>query len=225
MTSNCKLNPQRCQVIACATVTEELRPLLPPGLKCEVMEFGLHVDPAKLKIRLQQKIDSLPENIDQVVLGYGLCSQAVTGLSSPTRTLIVPRVDDCIALFLGSVAEYARQHKEAPGTLYETKGWLEGGNSPLDEQAELARRFGVQKAQALYHQMIKNYTRLVFINTGNYEIEHYRERSRHIASELNLNYEEIKGSNAILRQLLYGPWDRNIIVVPPGRSIAFSDFR
>jgi hypothetical protein len=220
-----RVDPERCLVISCATVFEEMQPLMPPGMRHNVMEFGLHVDPVKLRQKLQLTIDSLPPDVEYVLFGYGLCSQAVTGLKSDTRTMVVPRVDDCIALFLGSVAEYEFQHKSQPGTLYLTKGWIEAGGSPLENQSDMVKRYGAKKAKALLGQMFKNYTRLVFINTGNYELERYRERSRNTAAELNLRYEEIKGSNTILRKLLYGPWDSQFVVAKPGQTIAFTDFR
>jgi hypothetical protein len=33
-------------VLACATVIEEMLPLLPPDVSYEVLDFGLHVNPA-----------------------------------------------------------------------------------------------------------------------------------------------------------------------------------
>jgi hypothetical protein len=87
---------------------------------------------------------------------------------------VIPRVDDCIAIFLGSVAEYNQQHKNVPGTLYTTKGWIEAGNSPIEGHDYMVKRYGEAKARSLFKKMLSNYTRLVFINTGNYELEHYR---------------------------------------------------
>jgi hypothetical protein len=217
-------NPASCKIIACATVIEEMLPVMPPGLKYEVLEFGLHTNPEKLRQALQKAIDSSAPDITTVILGYGLCSQAVVGLSSPDRTLVVPRVDDCIALFLGSVEEYNLQHKNTPGTLYMTKGWIEAG-SPLDERGDMIKRYGEARARLLFKQMIRNYTRLVFINTGNYELENYRARSKDMARELELQFEEIKGSNSIIRRILFGPWDSDFVIVPPGRKISFLDFR
>jgi hypothetical protein len=218
------LDPASCKIIACATVIEEMLPLMPEGLKYEVLEFGLHANPEKLRQALQKAIDECSPEIETVILGYGLCSQAVVGLSSPTRTLIVPRVDDCIALFLGSVQEYNLQHKNTPGTLYMTKGWIEAG-SPLDDRSDMIKRFGEARARLLFKQMIRNYTRLVFINTGNYELDRYRARSQEVARELELQFEEIRGSNSLILRTLLGPRDGDFVIVPPGRKISFLDFR
>ena len=63
--------------------------------------------------------------------GYGLCSQGVIGVRANDCTLVVPRVDDCIAIFLGSASAYKKQSRTEPGTYYLTKGWIEVGESPL----------------------------------------------------------------------------------------------
>ena len=44
--------------MACATVIEEMLPLMPPDLAYEVLDFGLHLVPANLKVRLQEAIDA-----------------------------------------------------------------------------------------------------------------------------------------------------------------------
>jgi hypothetical protein len=217
-------DPAHSKVIACSTVIEEMLPIMPPGLAYQKMEFGLHINPQKLNQALQEAIDACGPEIKTVILGYGLCSRAVAGLVSANCRLIIPRVDDCIGLFLGSVDEYNLQHKNSPGTLYLTKGWIEAG-TPLAEREEMSKRYGEARARSLYKQMIRNYTRLVFINTGNYEIAHYREKSREVAAELELHFEEIKGSNSLIRRSLYGPWDGDFVIAPPGQKITFMDFR
>jgi hypothetical protein len=219
------INPQKCKVIACATVIEEMLPILPPGMTCEKLEFGLHANPEKLNTALQKAIDAVSSDIETILLGYGLCSQAVVGLKSETCTLVIPRVDDCIAICLGSVAEYNQQHQKAPGTLYMTKGWIEAGNSPIEGHDYMVKRYGEAKARSLFKKMLKNYTRLVFINTGDYELERYRAKSKTMAEELDLKFEEIMGSDSIIRRILNGLWDCDFVIVPPGQRITFGDFR
>jgi len=211
-------------LIACATVIEEMLPLLPAGLTYQKTEFGLHTEPEKLHKALQSAIDEVEPTKKTLLLGYGLCSRAIAGLHSPNQTLVIPRVDDCIGIFLGSDAEYQAQHKIAPGTLYQTKGWLEGDKS-LKGLPEMIAKYGEKRARFLFKQMIKNYTRMVFINTGNYDIEHYRAQSQAAAAELGLAFEEIPGSNTLLHQLLKGEWDSQFVVKKPGEPVTFSDFR
>ena len=219
------IDPRHTKVIACATVIEELLPLLPPGMSHQVLDFGLHVNPQALKRSLQEAIDEAPPSAGTILLGYGLCSQAVVGLRANGCTLVVPRVDDCIALFLGSDAAYRQQSRAEPGTYYLTKGWIEAGDSPFDEYDGLVERFGPERAGWLIGQMLKNYTRLALIDTGQYELERYRAYARQKAAHFGLRYEEIPGSSALIERMLCGPWDGEFVVARPGETIAFSDFR
>jgi hypothetical protein len=219
------INPETCKLIACATVIEEMLPLMPPGLSYETLDFGLHSDPERLRTALQNAIDAAAPQIATILLGFGLCAKATVGLKTCNRTIVIPRVDDCISIFLGSAASYLQQQRQEPGTLYLTKGWIESG-TPLDEQREImARKYGEEKARILFKKMLQGYTRLVFIDTGNYELERYRTRSQEIAKRLNLRYEEIKGDNSLVKKLLNGSWDADFVVAPPDHIMDLADFR
>ncbi len=217
-------NNSKRKVIACATVIEEMLPFLPDDVSHEVLDFGLHLNPAELKKALQAKIDQASAEADILLLGYGLCSMAVIGLQATKAALVIPRTDDCIAIFLGSSKEYKEQAQKEPGTYYLTKGWIEVGDTPFNEHQQLIERYGQEKADRMTKLLLKNYKRLAFINTGNYEIERYRERSKQIAKEFDLNFEEIDGSPSLIKKLIFGPWDEEFVVVQPGQTLTYQDF-
>ena len=219
--------PSFRHVLACATVMEEMLPLLPPGVSYQVLDFGLHINPTNLKRALQDAIDVAAGSAggaSTIVLGYGLCSMAVIGLRANGCTLVVPRVDDCIAIFLGSGRAYKQQSRAEPGTYYLTKGWIEVGDTPFDDYDRLAAKYGPEKAEWVIREMIKHYTRLALIDTGREGIERYRDYARNLAGRWSLRFEEIAGSNALVRQMLFGPWDDNFVVVPPGEMIRYEHF-
>jgi hypothetical protein len=215
----------RIKYIACATVIEEMRPLLPPGAVAEVLDFGLHVSPEKLKETLQKAIVASAREAETVVLGYGLCSNAVVGLNASTCTLVVPRVDDCIAIFLGSTATYRKEARKEPGTYYLTKGWIEVSDTPFEEYVRMKERYGKSRADRVMKMMLKNYTRLAYIDTGQSDQERYQAYARKTAQEFNLRYEKIPGSLALIRKMIHGPWDDDFVVVPPGETLMFADFK
>ena len=219
-----QVKPAQCKVIACATVMKEMLPLIPPGMSFQMLQAGLHVNPEKLRETLQQSIDLSEKGAEVILLGYGLCSLAVVGLMSEKCTIIVPRADDCTAIFLGSATEYKKQLSSTPGSIYMSRGWIEA-EAPLFEYEDMVKRYGEKKARVLLQGMLKNYTRLVFIDTGTGGSEIYRDRSKRTAEQLNLRYEEIKGSKSMIAKLLFGPWDNGFVVAPPGRAISFLDFR
>jgi len=214
----------RRRIIACATVIEEMLPLLPAEVPYEVLEFGLHIHPQELKKTLQKKVEEASPNADVLLLGYGLCSMAVVGLQATTATLVVPRTDDCIAIFLGSCDAYKEQSRKEPGTYYLTKGWIEVGDTPFEEHQKLIEKYGEAKAERMTKLLLKNYKRLAFIDTGQYEIERYREYARKTAEKFDLRFEDIDGSPALVNKMLFGPWDDEFVVVEPGQTIQYTDF-
>jgi hypothetical protein len=216
---------ERTTIIACATVIEEMMPHLPPEAKYKVLDFGLHVNPEALRSSLQEAIDRASETAETIILGYGLCSQAVVGLRANGCTLVVPKVDDCIAIFLGSGEAYKAQARSEPGTYYLTKGWIEAGDSPFHEYDSLVEQYGEEKARWLMGRILKNYTRLALINTGQYELERYRDYSRRTAKCFGLRYEEIPGSDALVKRMVHGPWDGDFVIARPGETICYLDFK
>lgn len=216
-------DPARVKVISCATVIEEMAPRMPDEMAREVLDFGLHFRPGGLRAALQEAIDR-STGYDTLLLGYGLCSRGVVGLRATTARLVIPRVDDCIAIFLGSRADYAREHAKEPGTYYLTKGWIEAKDSPLDGIAELVPKYGEVRAERMMKLMLKNYTRVAFIDTGAYELERYRSYSQENARRFDLRYEEIEGKPGLVEKLLYGPWDQECVVVEQGGTMEYEAF-
>jgi len=212
------------RVIACATIVEEMRPLLPADVPYEVLDFGLHLKPQELKRVLQEKIDEASQSAEVVILGYGLCSMAVVGLHATAATLVVSRSDDCIAIFLGSCAAYKQQASKEPGTYDLTKGWIEVGDSPFSEYDKLVAKYGETKAMRMMKLTLKNYTRLAFISTGDYNLETYRAYARQASEKFDLRYEEIDGSSALVQKMIAGPWDDEFVVVSPGETITYKMF-
>jgi hypothetical protein len=213
----------RRRVIACATVIEEMLPYLPADVP-QILDFGLHLQPEKLKQALQEKIDEASRHADVILLGYGLCSMAVVGLRASSAAIVMTRSDDCIAMFLGSRRAYRQQREKEPGTYYLTKGWIEVGDTPFDEYERLAKKYGVERADKMIKLMLKNYTRLAFIITGQGDTRTYRSRARQNAARFGLRYEEIQGSPALLKKMIHGPWDDEFVVVPPGETSTYQQF-
>jgi hypothetical protein len=218
------MDDSRTLVMACATVIEEMLPLLPPGMKHQVFDFGLHINPDKLRRTLQEAIDAVSDQYDTIILGYGLCSQAVIGIKAEHSTLVVPRVDDCIAIFLGSRSEYQIQSRAEPGSYYLTKGWIEVGDTPFGEYDRMLQRYGKDRADRIIKIMLANYKRLALIDTGQYELDRYREFAKRTAERFGLRYEEIQGSNALVKKMINGPWDDEFVVVRPGETIRYDHF-
>jgi len=183
------------------------------------IEQGLHRTPDKLRQELQKAIDN-SRNYSTLLLGYGLCSRAAAGLqAAPHQRLVIPRVDDCIALSLGSRERYHQEFKERPGTYYFTKGWIEAAEDPLKEYYKSIAKFGEELALWAARECLRHYGRAVLITTGEQELVASREYVRNFAQFFNLLYEEMEGSLDYLHKLLFGSWDDDFVVVEAGAPV------
>lgn len=216
---------KRLKIIACRTVIEEMLPFFPSEIEYKEVEPGLHLNPERLKNALQDLINDTSPEIGNIILGFGLCSMAVVGLKSLESTLIIPRVDDCVGIFLGSQISYERELEKERGTYFLSKGWIDAGVTLIEEFRQTEERMGKRVADMVKKRMLQKYTRLAYIDMGHPEQERYREYSRWAASELGLRYDEIKGTTELIKGILFGPWDNNFIVAPPGHTISLDDFK
>lgn len=221
-------------VVSCQVLQDMLESLLPAGLARQVtyLDYGLHRVPQKMTWTLQETLDRIEEP-SLVVLGYGLCGNGLHGVSAGRHTLLVPRVDDCIALLLGSYKAYMREFEAVPGTYYLCKGWLESGSDPWKEYQEYEARYGPKEALWLVDQQYRNYERLVLVAHSQAELEAYRPRALEVArfcERWGMRYEERLGSDAYVRRLVEvarepGRADRDFVLVSPGGKIHQDEFR
>lgn len=218
------ITPARTLVLACATVIEEMQPFLPQGMHHQVFDFGLHDRPEKLRQILQQAIDVLDGKYETIILGYGMCSQGIIGLRANKCRLVAPRVDDCIAIFLGSRTAYSAQTQAEPGTYYLTKGWIEVGDNPFSDYDRYVLRYGKERADRIYKLMMGNYKRLALVSTGHKDQEKYRQITREMADRFGLRYEEIEGSRELVRKMVSGPWDEDFVLIEPGETFCLQQF-
>ncbi|MBI2836084.1 MAG: DUF1638 domain-containing protein [Chloroflexi bacterium] len=228
---------EKTKIIACAVVIEELRSKLPAEVECEILDFGLHGTPQVLKTKLQESIDR-SQDFGTIVLAYGTCGMAVMGLCSESTILVIPKADDCITLLLGSREAYLKQQRDNPGSLFTSKGWIEGrideGTQSMTRNMKnyqrLVERHGEERArriQAVYEEKFRlhNYKRLAFITTNSEtNLDEYKAQARERAAKLNLRYEEIPGSTALMDRIANGLWNNEFVVIPPGHTVTFEDF-
>jgi hypothetical protein len=210
-------------VIACEVVMEELRAILPEDVEQKTLRYGLHARPDGLRTDLQAAIDEV-KGPGTILLGYGLCSRATVGLSSPTRQLVIPRVDDCISIFLGSREAYLEVAGQEAGTYYLTKGWVEAERGPDGNYPQMEARYGPERAEKLMKMMLHNYKRLIFINTGQPHQREHKEYAREMAQTYGLRYEEIKGSRSFIDKMINGQWADDFVIVPPGEVVQSKNF-
>ncbi len=208
-------------VISCDVMIEEIKPLLPAGAATETVEMSLHTRPNLLRERLQEIIRRIDGAYDPIILGYGMCGSSTVGLVAEKSRLVVPRADDCIAIFLGSQKALRAEMAREPGTYFLTRGWLgDGAEGPFADYDRMVEKYGAERADRLLKKMIGHYTRLAFIRTTDDGAEDAaRADARGIAKRFNLRYEELDATDSVLARMVKGDWAQDFIIVEPGQAI------
>jgi N-methylhydantoinase A/oxoprolinase/acetone carboxylase beta subunit len=247
--SNAVDEPKRVHVIACGVLAVDLQSAarrLGIDVSLEFLPGGLHSRPMELRQRLQERIDaaSSRRRADMIAVGYGVCGLGTAGLHARNLPLALPRVNDCIAMFLGSDRAYKEQFAKYPGTYYISAGWVEektrpigndpGGAdaaseknpvalSPEDTEAEFERlvaKHGRENAEAIRHFLTswqRNYQRAAFIDTGAGAAKgRYAEIAADMARRFGWRYEELTGTDELLVKLIKQRFsDDDVLIVPP----------
>jgi len=207
-------------VLACAVMEREIRSFQNGKVEFKFFDYDLHRTPENMSKALQVEIDQASgENYDGIILGYGLCSNGIVGVHSQNQPLIIPRIHDCITLFLGSSESYRNQSTEHPGTYYLTPGWIEKGQTPLSKYETYTRSYGEEIAKWVLHEEMKHYTRIALIDTGVCPLEPYRKIACQNAEFLGISYEELKGSPTFFRELVSGPWMKDFLILVERQSV------
>ncbi len=195
------------------------------------LDYGLHNTPKKLNQAVQESLAALSEP-SLVILGYGLCGNGLNGIRAGIHTLLIPRADDCIAVFLGSYERYRQEFSAESATYYLTKGWLESASNPLQEFRGYVERYGAARADWLMDQLYHNYKRLALVADNPEDMAAYRARAQEVAQyceRWGMRYEEILGSPEFFQRLLKAATDLehagdDFVTVQPGGDLRQDKF-
>ncbi len=214
----------RTVILACQTIRDELRLALKEtsvDYPVIYVEAGLHNRPEALHQRIQEHLDML-DNVDTVLMAFGFCGNSMLGIKSSAFTIVVPRVEDCIPLLLGS-SEARKAITQEMGTYFTTKGWLDYEQNILWEYGRCVSRYGESRALRVMKTMLGNYLRLMVIDTGAYPVESVTPRTEEFAAKLGLKHVIAPGSLRLLHKLLLGQWDEEFVVLKPGDELHLGD--
>ena len=210
----------RIAVIACNTLKEEiLHVAKEEGIALDVvwLESQLHNVPKNLTSALQDALDAV-EDADVVLFGYGNCGNTVPGLKTGDYELIIPRLDDCISLLIGS--QRKRQAYSAEySSLFQTLGWFDPGHNIIDEYEKLVEKHGEQMAQFVYESMYAHYSYMTFLETGLYSVDDLMEQTKPMCEMLGLEQRTMPATLEWVKMLICGPWPEDHFVHVPPRSV------
>lgn len=234
----------RLKLIACKVMFREISRLAadcPNVVDITWMRQGFHDTPDLLRSHVQDQIDRIDEgtdpfsgikgdgDFDAILLGYGLCSNGIAGLTSKKYPIVIPRGHDCITFFLGSKERYRKLFDSMSGGIYwYSAGWCENVLMPGRKRMEAAYaiyldKYGEENAEYLMETEQKwfgEYKAAVYIGQDPEGIPDYANETREAAEYLGWAYWNEPADLGLLRDFLYGKWDEaRFLVVPPESTV------
>ena len=237
------------KVIACDVLNREISMISSQSEHFVDVTFlpqGLHNEPDLLRRTLQEQIDlankgfhlrylektSLDDfslfDYDFIVLGYGLCSNGIAGLSSARIPLVIPRAHDCITILLGSKERYREYFDSHKGIYWYSAGWIERTLQPGEERYRriydhYVKKYGEDNANYLMEMeqaWFKSYHYAAYIDWGLPRSSFYRDYTKQCAKFLGWQYDELKGDRGLLENIINGRFLGNeVLLAPPGEEI------
>ena len=235
------------KVIACGVLQREFASLAWKSantIDVTTVRQQYHENPATLTQMLKEEIDRIDNNtdphtndlsrrdIDAILLGYGLCSNAVLGLHSKKYKLVIPRCHDCATLVMGSREAYDEYFMTYKGSYFFTRGWYELGAFDTDDERRLnqMRQLYLEKYEdedivdelmEMELEMTANYKYITYVEWPGLSDEASQQCAKDSCAARGWTYNHMMGSSKLLEDLLEGRWDEDrFLVLQPGETAA-----
>lgn len=202
----------------------------------EFTPLGAHESPEKLRELIQGKIYEADSKgvYDAVLLGFGLCGNAVAGIKAGSIPLVIPRAHDCCTLFIGSREKFLDNFKDDLSSRWSSAGYMERGTSYLNDTdtgkllgldrdfAQLVEQYGEENAEYIWETLHPktNENELIYIDVPELSGQDHLDRFKAFAEEQGKTVRVIEGNARLILGLVDGAWnDDEYLVVPPGKEI------
>jgi hypothetical protein len=190
-------------IVACSIMRQELEKIVsgdPDVTEIIYLDAAIHVNPLKMKEAIKEQIEALKGKVDLVFLGYGFC-QSLKGIEDEVDIpVILPQVDDCIALLL-TPERYEEEKKKELGTWFMTPGWAEVGVEMVIKELRLERAIKLGKDPLeMARRLFTHYRRGLFIDTGVGEADSNLTNAEDFCDKLNLRLEKCSAEPYLLRE-------------------------
>ncbi len=244
----------RLKLLACKVLYREISMLT---YRCKnivdvtYLRQGYHNTPTLLNKLLQDNIDAIDKgddvyscqtvdesasikDFDAILLGYGLCSNAIVGLRSKKHRLVIPKAHDCITFFLGSKERYKQYFDKNSGGIYwYTPGWIENSLMPGEERVDYLRNIYIEKygednadyLMEMEQNWLKEYNLCTYIRWPELseQTDEYLDYTKQCADYLKWNTDILDGDKSLLQRFIDGDWNsEDFLVVEPGMEITQS---
>jgi hypothetical protein len=236
----------RIHIVACRVLTRELSALIAHSSNSVDVTWlaqGLHETPEVLHRQLVDALEEIYEQVrrwqlkhkpDVIVLGYGLCSKATVGIVAKDIPIVIPRTDDCIALFLGSEERYLEYFKGFPGTYWLNDKWVENSpeiepDYPEKHRAELMEKYDgdedtVEYLMSMDEQFTSNYRCVGYISSKVHNDPLYRAWAQGYAQRCGLDFMDVDGDDSYFKKIVDGDFnEHDFLTLKPGETVQYTD--
>ncbi len=182
------------------------------------LDVQLHLNPDNLRARLQQEIDRIEEDGCDIVLAYGLCGRSVERLSSQKSRLIIPKVDDCVGMLLGSRERHRKIQAVCPGSFFLEPEWIGTEMDIFCQCKKGLENFSEEQIERIVQLALNHYSTLALIEHP--EHGEALAECQQLAETHGLNLKRYISDLTLLSDLLNGNWDnKRFVICDPGESV------
>ena len=170
-----------------------------------VLELALHNRKHTLQQGLIEAACAFGPHVDALMLGYGLCGNALEKpaelLSDAGVPIFIPMdedhpVDDCIGLLIGGRERYYGEQCQVAGTFFMIPGWTTHWKRMLEQE------FGNLSLE-MAKRLFKHYERTLLISTPIMSLEDMKQNSQDFNELFGLRTDVCQGTLSILQKT----WD------------------
>ena len=159
-------------ILCCASLEKEVRLAMARkeiSYPLHILTDNNHDVPNRLREAIQRELDGI-QDADRVLMAFGTCGGAMVGLRTGNFRLILPRVDDCLSLLMGSMEQRYAALQGGFG-IFLTESWLSSSRSMENELERIRRVYPPKRAETIIRLMYRNFDSLNVIDTGAYPVE------------------------------------------------------
>ncbi len=169
-----------------------------------VMKVGLHSNISNLREEVKKTVKELANFVDAVLLGYGLCGNALKDLDDLFKNILVPvslpmekedPVDDCVGLIIGGRENYYNEQCRCAGTMFMNAGFSRHWDSILS--SDVPEKLN-HKKEKIMQRLMASYERSLFLSTPVLDEDELRENTKVFNKKYGLRTETRKGTLTLL---------------------------
>jgi hypothetical protein len=216
-------------ILACGMMEDEIN-LAVKKTGCTLpvvwVEGGLHEHPDRLRQAIRDSVEKICSEypaVETILLGFGLCGNAMAGVGCKTARLVAPRFHDCIQINLS--LEEKQPVKMDIYSLYLTRGFIGGRQSFINSYKRACEWYGTEKALGIWRDRIfPGYRSVTLLDNGAYPVEECLAESKKFAEIIDKEFKIGRGTTRILEKLLRGQWDEEFCVTEKGGTFSAEQF-